>query len=343
MPSPLTIVPVDLAARLVGVPSPTGAEGEVGRSLVPILEALGLSVTLQPLPESPARFNVLALAGGEPEVALCTHLDVVPPHIPPHRDGDILYGRGACDAKGIIAAMVAAAERLRAAGERRFALLFVIGEETDSGGARLAVERLGGSGFARRGVIVGEPTDGRCARAQKGSLKAVLVTRGRAAHSSCPETGDSAVLRLLPILNDLAAADWGADPTLGAGTLNIGELHAGVRVNVVPAEARAGLMVRIVDSVAATEQRLRDVVGGRGEVQVSVGSEPQALHVPGRRPSVVVAFNTDVPVLRAFGPPVLCGPGSIRHAHADDEQVRGADLAAAVDTYTALVHELLAG
>lgn len=342
MPAPLTIAPLDLAARLMAVPSPTGAEAEVGRCLVPILESLGLSVTLQPFPEAPARFNVLATAGGDPEVALCTHLDVVPPHIPPRRDGDILYGRGACDAKGIIAAMVAAAERLRATGERRFALLFVIGEETDSGGARLAVERLAGSGFARRGIIVGEPTDGKCARAQKGSLKAVLVTRGRAAHSSCPEAGDSAILRLLPILDDLVAADWGADPILGRGTLNIGELHAGVRPNVVPAEARAGLMVRVVDSVAATEKRLRDLVGGRGEVQVSAGSEPQSLHVPGGRESVVVAFNSDIPVLRAFGPPVLCGPGSIRHAHADDEQVRGADLAAAVETYVALVRELLA-
>ena len=343
MPPPLTIAPVDLAARLMAVPSPTGAEGEVGRCLVPILEALGLSVTLQPLPEAPARFNVLAMAGGAPEVALCTHLDVVPPHIPPHRAGDTLYGRGACDAKGIIAAMVAAAARLRAAGERRFALLFVIGEETDSSGARLAVERLGGNGFARRGIIVGEPTDLQCARAQKGSLKAVLVTRGRAAHSSCPEAGDSAVLRLLPILNDLAAADWGLDPTLGPGTLNIGELNAGVRVNVVPAEARAGLMVRIVDSVADTTSRLRACVAGRGDIQLGVGSEPQTLHVPGQRPTVVVAFNTDVPVLRALGPPVLVGPGSIRHAHADDEQVRVADLEAAVGTYAELVHELLAG
>ena len=335
-------MPIDLAERLMAIPSPTGEEGEVGRALLPVLESIGMSVTLQPLPEEPARFNVLALAGGDPTVALCTHLDVVPPHIPPRRAGELLCGRGACDAKGIIAAMVAAAERLRAAGERRFALLFVFGEEVDSAGARLAVERLGGSGFARRGIIVGEPTDLSCARAQKGSLKAVLRTHGRAAHSSVPEAGDSALLRMLPILGDLAAADWGVDPILGPGTLNIGELHAGVRANVVPPEARAVLMVRVVDSLAATEARLRDRVAGRGEVEVFFGSEPQRLHVPGNRPSVVVAFNTDIPVLRAFGPPVLCGPGSIRHAHADDEQVRRADLDAAVETYVTLARELLA-
>ncbi len=328
---------LDLARKLIAIPSPSGSEGEVGRFLVPVLEGIGLNVALQPVAAD--RFNLLATAGGEPDVVLCTHIDVVPPHIPPREDGEWLHGRGACDTKGVLAAMLAAAEALVGEGTAGFALLLVVAEETDSIGARMANEW---QPWRCRHVVVGEPSESRFARGQKGAFKARLTVRGRAAHSAYPERGDNALMKMIPVVQDLMAADWGQDPVLGRGTLNVGELHAGVRPNVIPGEAVASIMVRVVDSVAATEDRLREVVAGRAEVELGLVNEPQRMFVPPGRPETVIAFNTDIPFLPRLGTPLLYGPGSILDAHGDGERIRKDDLLAAVPVYRDLVRELLA-
>lgn len=331
-----TIEPLELTRKLIAIPSPSGSEGEVGRFLVPVLESLGLEVTVQPVEAE--RFNLLAVAGGAPRVVLCTHIDVVPPHIEPREDDTFIFGRGACDTKGILAAMLAATEQLLDEGVKAFGLLLVVGEETDSAGARVANER---ADWASRYVIVGEPTESRFARGQKGAFKAQLIVRGRAAHSAYPERGESALLKMMPVIGDLMQADWGEHPVLGRGTLNVGELHAGVRANVIPGEARASLMVRVVDSVKETGARLRRVVDGRAEIITGHINEPQEIHVPEGREGVVVAFNTDIPFLTRLGKPVLFGPGSITDAHSAGEKIAKADLLAAVVAYRDLVKELL--
>jgi acetylornithine deacetylase len=331
--------PLDLARRLIDIPSPSGAEGELGRYLIPVLERIGLSVSLQPV--GPDRFNLLGVArGGEPAVVLCTHIDVVPPHIPSREDETWIHGRGACDTKGILAAMLAASERLVGEGTGGFALLLVVAEETDSIGARSANDW---QPWRSRFVVVGEPTGSRFARGQKGAFKADLLVRGRAAHSAYAERGESALLKLLPILDDLNRADWGEDPVLGRGSLNVGELHAGVRANVVPEAARASLMIRVVDSVAETERRLREVVGERAEIEAGLANEPQEIFVPDGSEGVVVGFNTDIPFLPRLGRPILLGPGSILDAHSPGEKIRKDDLLAAVETYRELVLELCSG
>jgi acetylornithine deacetylase len=332
----MPIDPLDLARQLIDIPSPSGSEGEYGRFLVPVMERIGLSVTLQSVGSD--RFNLLGVAGGgEPIIVLCTHLDVVPPHIPPGEDDTWIYGRGACDTKGILAAMLAAGERLIGDGVGGFALLLVVAEETDSIGARSANDW---QPWRSRFVVVGEPTESRFARAQKGSFRADLLVRGRAAHSAYPERGDSALLKLLPVLDDLGRADWGEDPVLGPGTMNLGELHSGVRANVIPAEARASLLIRVVDSVAETGARLRGIVGDRAEIEVGLTNEPQEIFVPEGDEGVVVGFNTDIPFLPRLGRPILFGPGSILDAHSDGEKIRKDDLLAAVDTYRNLVVKL---
>ncbi|MFQ5720530.1 MAG: M20/M25/M40 family metallo-hydrolase, partial [Acidobacteriota bacterium] len=319
--------PIELTRRLIEVPSPTGAEGEIGRFLVPVLEEIGLAVTVQPV--GPDRFNLLAVASEAPEVTLCTHIDVVPPHLPLREDETHLYGRGACDTKGILAAMLAAAADLVDAGVDHFGLLLVVGEEVDSAGARAANERADGSS---RFIVVGEPTGSRFARGQKGAFKADLTVQGRAAHSAYPERGESAVLKMLPVLDDLLAADWGTHDVYGPGTFNIGELHAGVRANIIPGEAVASVLVRVVDSAAETQARLAALVAGRAEMRVTHANDPQELYVPPGSDETVVAFNTDIPSLPCFGTPLLFGPGSILDAHGAGEKITKADILEAVVT-----------
>ncbi|MFQ5668988.1 MAG: M20/M25/M40 family metallo-hydrolase [Acidobacteriota bacterium] len=334
----MSLDPLELTRKLIEIPSPSGAEGEVGHFLLPVLEELGLAVTVQPVAAD--RFNLAARSGAEPEVVLCTHMDVVPPHVPLREDATHLYGRGACDTRGALAAMLGAAQRLLAEQAGGFGVLLVVGEETDSIGARTANERLE---WPSRSIIVGEPTGSRFARGQKGALKAAVTTRGRAAHSAYPERGESALVKMLPVLSDLMAAPWGRDASLGEGTLNVGTLQSGVRPNVIPAEARAEIMVRVVDSVAATEERLRRAVGERATLEIEHVNEPQALLVPEGEEGIVVAFNTDIPFLGRLGRPFLFGPGSILDAHGEGEKIAKADILAAVDTYHGLVRRLLAG
>jgi acetylornithine deacetylase len=336
----MTIDPIALARQLIDVPSPTESEFAVGELLETELTRLGFATRRHDV--SDTRFNLLALAGGTPRVILNSHIDTVPPWFESRDDGDYLYGRGACDTKGIIAAMIAAGERLRAHGVDEFAFLFVVGEETDSIGAKTAntaFENLG-SEF----VVVGEPTESKFARASKGALTCVLRFEGVAAHSAYPHLGESAINRMVAAIAEINAADWGTHEVLGHTTVNVGVVRGGQRPNIVPAEAECELIFRLVTTPEEVQQRLGDLIAQHGgRITVARGNPPQFMLVPEGEESAIVSFNTDVPWLSGLGKPLLFGPGSILDAHGANERIAKRDLLAAVDTYEKMVVALLAG
>lgn len=318
--------PVDLASELVRIDSPTGHEGEVGAHLAGVLERLGYGVTRQEV--SPGRFNVYARRD-DPVVVLSTHLDTVPPALPLREDDTYLYGRGSCDAKGIAAAQVVAAERLAARGERRVGLLFVVGEELNADGARVtaALEPKG------RYLINGEPTDNRMAHGHKGALRLDVIGHGKAAHSAYPEQGASAIELVLDALQRIRALPLPTDETLGACTLNIGTIAGGVAPNVIPADCRAHLFFRTVGPWEPLLAAVRAAAGER--VEIAVAHTAPAVHLrvlPGFE-TTVVRFGTDLPFLEPWGERFLMGPGSIHVAHTDHERVAKAELEAAVGLY----------
>jgi acetylornithine deacetylase len=328
------MTPFELTRQLMLIPSVTGNEAEVGRFLASFLEGRGYRVETQPVSED--RFNVLAFEG-EPDIVFCTHIDTVPPFLPVSEDDNSLYGRGACDTKGIIAAMIEAGERLRRGGISNFAYLLVVGEETGGDGAKMANTREWDSRY----VIVGEPTENKLARAQKGTLLADLKVSGRAAHSGYPAMGIAATDPLIHVLHDCILADWGKDPTLGVGTFNPGVLRAGERANILAPEAMATVMLRTVEDREAAEKRLRSVVAGRADIAIHSAADPQFMHVEEGFPETVVSFGSDVPYLGNLGKPILVGPGSILAAHTANEKIDRQDLLDGIDLYENLVRRLV--
>ncbi len=318
----------------MSIPSVTGTEGEVGRFLASFLDGCGYRVEKQPVTED--RFNVLAFEG-EPDIVFCTHIDTVPPVLPVSEDDKCLYGRGACDTKGIIAAMLEAGERLRRTGVSNFAYLFVVGEETGGDGAKAANTRKWGNRY----VIVGEPTENKLARAQKGTLLADLKVVGKAAHSGYPEMGVAATDPLIHVLHDCIRADWGEDPTLGGGTFNPGVLRAGERANILAPKAMASVLVRTVEEKADAEKRFRTVVAGRADIDIRSASNPQFMHVVEGFPETVVSFGSDAPYLGNLGKAILVGPGSILDAHTANEKIDRQDLLDGIDLYERLVRRLV--
>ena len=329
----------------IELPSVTGREADYGDALARVLEAEGFGCERQEL--EPGRFNVLACAD-EPEVVFCTHLDTVPPFIGSRVDATTIWGRGSCDAKGQAVAMIAAARRLVAEGERRIGFLFTAGEEIDSAGAALAERRLLAdelpAGFRRpRWVIIGEPTDGRFVAAHKGIYKARLFAQGVAGHSS-QDIGPSAVHELLRTGARLVDADWGEDERLGRGSLNIGMISGGVAPNVVAAEASAELLVRSVEEPARVRQRIEACLCEAVRLGPSYANyAPVHFHVPPGEQGRVVAFGTDAPHMRSWGEPLLFGCGSILDAHTDHEKVEKHEIAECVERHVRTVRELLAG
>jgi acetylornithine deacetylase len=266
-------------------------------------------------------------------------MDTVPPHIISSEDEERIYGRGACDAKGIIAAQVAAAERLRAEGVNEIALLFTVDEETGSLGAQVAnKEKLA---RPQEYLINGEPTDNKLARATKGSLRLTINTSGRASHSAYPEQGESAIEKLLDILDKIRKSDWPVDEILGETTCNIGLISGGTRANVVPASAQAVLQLRLVNEVRPVKAILEAAINGRAEVQYLSEHDPVHLLTIDDLEQCVVRFTTDIPYLSHWGTPLLLGPGSILNAHTEHEFIEKRELAEAVEIYARLVRALL--
>ncbi|HEX9918513.1 MAG TPA: M20/M25/M40 family metallo-hydrolase, partial [Pyrinomonadaceae bacterium] len=302
------------------------------------LENLNYKVELQEV--ASRRANVIATASDAPRLFFSTHIDTVPPVIASSEDDTHIYGRGACDAKGIISAQIFAAERLRAQGTNDIGLLFTVDEELGSLGARAADTHALAASCAY--LINGEPTENKLAAGSKGSLRLRLTARGRAAHSAYPEHGDSAIERLLDVLADIRKIAWPEDDFFGRTTCNIGTLDGGTRPNIIPAEARAELQIRLVTESARVKAELERAVAGRVEVEYLSVAEPVRLFAPEGFTSEVVRFTTDIPYLTNWGTPLLLGPGSILDAHTAGERICKDELAAAVELYARLAAELLA-
>ena len=337
-PMPQTLAPLDpaaLAFDLVRIPSLSGEEGAVMAFVESLLQQRGWQV--RSIPVTSGRVDLIASASDAPLVTLSTHLDTVPPFLPPRQEQGRLYGRGACDAKGIAAAMICAAERLR---DRNVpvGLLFVIGEETEHDGATAANREATTS----RVLINGEPTGNVLAVGTKGALHVTVRTTGRAAHSAYPELGRSATLDLVHLLADLDAVPLPTDPLLGSTTINIGFLSGGVADNVVAPSAEARLMVRLVtpsDDIAA---RLQTWAGPRAQLTFEALVPPVRLATVPGFDTAVMAYATDIPRLDRWGTPYLLGPGSIQVAHTDAEYIELAELVRAVDAYERLAIGALA-
>ena len=327
--------PVALAHTLMSIGSTSGREGELSAWVQRILENRGWIV--RRIPVSEGRDNVLAQSAESAPVTFSTHLDTVPPYRPPRLDAQRLWGRGACDAKGIAAAMICAADHLRETGTHA-ALLFVVGEETTHDGAHAANAVRNAS----KVLINGEPTESRLAVGTKGAMRVVVRVAGVAAHSAYPECGRSATAALVEMLHELPWLAFPRDPLLGETTVNIGHIEGGVADNVLAPKAEARLMLRIVSTPDEAWRVLERWADGRATLERGVEVPPVRLStVPGFE-TAVVAFATDIPALTNWGTPYLFGPGSIQYAHREDEHIELDELRAAVGAYERLAKAALA-
>ena len=334
----------ELTRALVDIPSVTEEEKQVGEFLYARLAELAGAHRhphgrVERLEVAPNRFNLFA-SWGAPVVTLSTHMDTVPPFFPSREDEEFIWGRGACDAKGILAAMIVAAELLLEQSRRDFGLLFVVGEERNSAGARAAAATPRGSRY----LVGGEPTENQLVRGSKGALRFELEARGRMAHSAHPERGASAIDALLDVLADIRRIPLPTDGMLGRTTLNIGTIAGGCAPNVVADVARAELMFRLVGEPGPIREAVARAAAGRAALH-------EVLHIPALQmgqldgfpapQGAVVSFTTDLPFLaEAWGQPFLVGPGSIHVAHTAEERVAKRQLTEAVEIYALLVARL---
>ena len=330
---------MDLSAftrKLIDIESTTGQEAAVGDALANELTALGYSVERMPVEGD--RFNVWAASPDHPspELVLSTHMDTVPPFIASSETADRIYGRGSCDAKGIIVAQIAAAEKLKAEGIY-VGLLFLVGEERDSQGAQVANQQPRGTKF----LINGEPTENKLALASKGTLRVELVAHGKMAHSAYPELGESAIEKLLDALEHVRKLKLPTNPKAGPCTVNIGMLEGGRAPNVIPDHACAHLLYRLVGSAQDLRRQITAAAGGKAEPNFVLEIPyMEFTTVPGIE-TMVAAFTTDIPALTAWGQPLLIGPGSIHVAHTEGEYIEKRQLLEAVDLYVRIAKELL--
>jgi acetylornithine deacetylase len=339
----MSIDPVQLTRRLVDIESITYNEGAVGAFLAEFLANRNFSVEKMPVEQhkesrsTGERSNVYACVPGQiPDVVFSTHMDTVPPFMPSSEDEEFIYGRGSCDAKGIIAAQIAAAERLREQGIR-IGLLFVAGEERDSAGAKIANEHPRGSRF----LINGEPTDNRFALASKGSLRAVIRASGKMAHSAYPALGESATRKLVEALHRILAIPLPVLDDVGPSTLNIGTISGGHAPNVIADHAEAQVMVRLVGDSTETRRAIEQAVEGFATVDFTLEIPFKRLRAIEGLPTMVAAFTTDVPWLDNWGEPLLLGPGSIHVAHTPHEKLAKKELFEAIDLYVEVARQLV--
>jgi acetylornithine deacetylase len=322
--------------ELIEIESVTWNEGAAGRWLRDFLADAGFEVTTQTVTGD--RINVYARVG-DPIVTFSSHIDTVPPFIGFSEDEKNIYGRGACDAKGVIAAQVFAAKTLKDEGVTNIGMLYLVGEEDGSDGAKTANSIPNRNRF----LINGEPTESRQAIATKGALRVSIEAKGRTAHSAYPELGESAIEKLIDVLDDIRRRDWPVDPELGPTTYNIGTISGGRKANVVPDFASSEVMFRVVTSLDEVFQMVTEVAGDRAEVKR--GFTLPIIHtrtVEGMDiPRSVVRFATDIPCLTNWGEPLLFGPGSIHDAHTSHEYIAKQDMLDAVSTYARMARALL--
>lgn len=329
----------ELTRALVDIESISDNEAEVALYIDGYLNGLAASTGghVEKMEVDGPRFNVLAW-WGDPVVTLSTHMDTVPPFIASREDDEFIWGRGACDAKGIIAAMIAAAEQLLGEGVRNFALLFVVGEERSSAGAAAAGKSPRGSRY----LVNGEPTENKLGLASKGILRFEVIASGRMAHSAYPELGESAIDALLDALEAIRRVPLPKDELLGPSTLNIGTISGGRAPNVIPDAAKAEIMVRLVGDPEPIRVAYRRAVGTRAELKEVLCIRPTRFVSVDSLPTTIVSYTTDVPVFgKSWGEPLLLGPGSIHVAHTPDERIPKRELTEAVGLYTNVVKKLL--
>jgi acetylornithine deacetylase len=329
-----------LTRALVDIESITENESDVGVFLYDHIGKIAAQTggCVERMPVEGNRFNVLA-CWGTPAVTLSTHMDTVPPFFPSSEDAEFIRGRGSCDAKGIIASMTAAAEKLLGDGVKNFGLLFVVGEERNSAGAVAAARMPRGSRY----LVNGEPTENKLAVASKGTLRLEVVAHGRMAHSAYPELGESAIEKLLDVLEAMRRIPLPEDPLLGRCSVNIGTITGGRAPNVIPDLAKAEILVRLVGDPAAVRDAFTAAAAGRVELnEVLLIPAMRFVNVDGL-PTTVVSFTTDIPMFDgSWGEPLLLGPGSIHVAHTSEERIAKKDLADAVEIYATVVKKLLA-
>jgi len=342
MPDSPVLDPIMLTRQLCEIESTTYNEGAAGDFIAATLAGLGWQVEKTPVPQprdgmAGARWNVYAsIPGQTADLVFSTHIDTVPPYIPFREDEQFVYGRGVCDAKGIMAAQIAAAQQLREAGYN-VGLLFVSGEERDSAGAKVANANPRGSKF----LINGEPTDNRVALASKGALRVSLKSTRKMAHSAYPELGDSAVHKLVTLLDRLLKTDWPIDPDAGDTTLNIGQISGGHAPNVIADQAEAQVLIRLVTSSSQVREKILAAAEGLAEVAFTLDLAFVRLKAVEGLPTMVAKFATDIPELTNWGAPVLLGPGSIHTAHTPNEQISKQEIVDAVELYVKVAKQLL--
>lgn len=331
---------VTLTRQLVDIESISGNESAVGNYLYGELCRLGYQTKKMPVEGD--RFNVYATSpdNPQPQVVFSTHMDTVPPFIPSSENEGRIYGRGSCDAKGIIAAQVAAAERLRQHGVH-VGLLFVVGEERDSLGAHIANQYAAGSQRSRsRFLVNGEPTENHIALASKGTLRVEVTAKGRMAHSAYPELGESAIDKLIPALARLRAMPLPTDPQVGPCTLNIGLIEGGRAPNVIPDYAHADLLYRLIGPSDDLRRQILAAAGDQVEVTFPLELPFLRLQTVDGLPTMIAAFTTDIPKLTNWGEPLLIGPGSIHVAHTEGEYIEKRQLHEAIDLYCKIAQQL---
>jgi acetylornithine deacetylase len=325
----------ELTKTLINIPSVTGLEGEIADFLCSYLKNQGFDLQEQEIEEE--RRNILATAGSRPRVILCTHMDTVPEYFAASEDADYIYGRGACDAKGIMASMIWAAQDLKKDGLTEVGILFVVGEETNSIGAKMANSLNIGSDF----IIVGEPTENKLGIGHKGIITLKMTARGKAAHSAYPSSGESAIEKLLDSLQRIRTLDFGEDPVMGKAVLNIGTIEGGAAPNVVANHASAEVCIRSAHPSEQILNKVKAVVNQKVEIDILTQSEAQRLFTVPDLEHVVLPYGTDIPHLKNFGKPLLLGPGSFLVAHTENEKIEKRQLLEAVKIYENLVKKLL--
>ena len=326
---------VALTRQLVDIESITGNEALVGDVVHSELQRLGYDANK--ITVEGKRCNVYATSPGQPhpDIVFSTHMDTVPPFIPSSEDATRVYGRGSCDAKGILAAQIAAAERLREANVY-VGLLFLVGEERNSLGAQVANQHSAGCKF----LVNGEPTENRMASASKGTLRMNVIAEGRMAHSAYPELGESAIDKLLEALNRLRAMKLPVEEGIGPCTLNIGVIEGGRAPNVIPDKARAQLLYRLVGPTDELRREIERSVAGLAKVEFVLEIPFVRLRTLDGLPTMVAAFTTDIPALTNWGQPLLIGPGSIHVAHTEGEYIEKKQLSDAVELYCSIAKKL---
>ncbi|MGI8745385.1 MAG: M20/M25/M40 family metallo-hydrolase [Bryobacteraceae bacterium] len=328
----------ELTRALVDIESITENELAVGEYLLDYLRNMAAEHggKVETMPVAQSRFNVFA-HWGEPRIMFSTHIDTVPPFFPSREDAINIWGRGACDTKGIIASMIFAIRELLDEGTRNIGLLLLVGEERNSAGAFAASEVNRGS----KVIINGEPTDNKLALGSKGALRCNVIATGRMAHSAYPELGESAIEKLLDALAAIRQLELPVDDLLGRSTVNIGTIHGGRAPNVIPDHAQAEVFFRLVDDGKSTREALRKAIAGNAELE-------EVLTVPAVRlgslpgfETTVVSFTTDIPAFgKNWGVPYLLGPGSIQVAHTSEEHISKQQLTEAVHIYKRMVRSL---